>query len=193
MGKRLTRGYLQSILAYGGAGLFPPLVSSLHAVDILLVHLMAPSTPSVVHRLHRKTAGIDTQKATDSESATQQDSHLAKGTEIIGTLFFEGPVFIDGHVEGEITGHDKITVGENGFITADKISAASIVIAGAVKVNTIVSGRIEILPTGKVWGDLTSSVLSMHEGARFEGKALVREAREHLVNQNHRRDSSAHE
>jgi cytoskeletal protein CcmA (bactofilin family) len=109
-------------------------------------------------------------------SATKQDSILAKGTEIIGTLFFEGPVVIDGHVEGEITGQDKITVGENGFVTANKISAASIVITGAVKVNTIASRRIEILPTGKVWGDLASPVLSIHEGARFEGQAFAREA-----------------
>jgi len=87
-----------------------------------------------------------------------------------------GPVVIDGHVEGEITGQDKITVGENGFVTANKISAASIVIAGAVKVNTIASRRIEILPTGKVWSDLASPVLSIHEGARFEGQAFAREA-----------------
>lgn len=113
----------------------------------------------------------------EPSSATRQDSHLTKGAEIIGTLFFEGPVVIDGYVEGEITGQDKLTVGENGFVTANKISAASIVIAGAVKVNTIVGRRIEILPTGKVWGDLASPVLSIHEGARFEGKAFVREAR----------------
>ena len=108
----------------------------------------------------------------EPSSATRQDSHLAKGTEIIGTLFFEGTVVIDGHVEGEIIGQDKITVGENGFVTANRISAASIVIAGAVKVKTIASRRIEILPTGKVWGDLASPVLSIHEGARFEGQAV---------------------
>lgn len=114
--------------------------------------------------------------AAEAASAIRQNSNLAKGTEIIGTLFFEGPVTIDGQVEGEITGQDKITVGENGFVTAKKISAASIVIAGTVKVNRIASRRIEILPTGKVWGDLASPVLSIHKGARFEGKAFERES-----------------
>jgi cytoskeletal protein CcmA (bactofilin family) len=111
--------------------------------------------------------------ATEPLSATRRDSRLAKGCEIIGTLFFEGPAIIDGQVEGKISGRDEITVGENGSITTDELSAPSVVIAGTVKVKTIASRRVEILPTGRVWGDLTSPILNVHKGAQFEGRAFT--------------------
>src|SRR5271170_7022636 len=76
-------------------------------------------------------------------SATRRDSHLARGCEIIGTVFFGGPAIIDGQVEGKISGRDKITVGENGSITTDELSAPSIVIAGTAKVKTIASRSVE--------------------------------------------------
>ncbi len=109
------------------------------------------------------------------KTTTRADSHLPKGTEIIGTLFFEGPVVINGHVEGDITAKDRVTVHENGVVEADKINAASVVIAGVVKVNTIVSSLIEILSSGKVSGDLASPILNIHEGAQVEGNIRARE------------------
>jgi cytoskeletal protein CcmA (bactofilin family) len=106
-------------------------------------------------------------------SATRRDSRLARGCEIIGTVFFEGPAIIDGQVDGKVSGRDKITVGESGSITTDDLSAPSVVIAGTVRAKTIASRRVEILPTGRVWGDLTSPKLNVHEGAHFEGRAFT--------------------
>ena len=106
-------------------------------------------------------------------SGTQRDSRLAKGCEIIGTVFFGGPAIIDGQVDGKVRGRDRITVGENGSITTDELNASSVVIAGTVKAKTIASRSVEILPTGKVWGDLTSPKLNVHEGAHLEGRAFT--------------------
>jgi cytoskeletal protein CcmA (bactofilin family) len=110
---------------------------------------------------------------TEPLSATRRDSRLAKGCEIIGTVFFEGPAIIDGQVEGKISGRDKITIGKNGSITTDELSAPSVVIAGTVKANTIASHRVEILPSGGVWGDRASRILTIHEGAHFKGRAFT--------------------
>jgi cytoskeletal protein CcmA (bactofilin family) len=115
---------------------------------------------------HRKPVG-------ELLSATLRDSRLAEGCEIIGTVFFNGPAIIDGRVEGKISGRDKITVGESGSITTDELSAPSVVVAGKVKAKTMVSRRVEILPTGRVWGDLTSAKLNVHEGALLKGKAFT--------------------
>ena len=116
---------------------------------------------------------IKLKPVTELLSATRRDSRLAKGCEIIGTVSFEGPAIIDGQVDGKISGRDKITVGENGSITSDELSAPSVVIAGSVRVKTIASRRVEILPTGRVWGDLTSTKLNVHEGAQFQGRAFT--------------------
>src|SRR5208282_5669628 len=102
-------------------------------------------------------------------------SYISKGCEIVGTVFFGGSAVIDGKVEGEITGQDKIMVGEEGSVRTSRLSAASIVIAGTAKVKTIEGHRIEILPTGKVWGDLAAPSLIIHEGAQFEGDALIKD------------------
>jgi cytoskeletal protein CcmA (bactofilin family) len=112
--------------------------------------------------------------------ASEPHSYLPKGSEIIGTLFFEGPVAIDGHVEGDITGGDKIAVGENGLVTADKITADSVVIGGAVKVNKVTGRRVVILATARIAGEchIAAGVLSMHEGAQFEGNVLAGECRD---------------
>jgi cytoskeletal protein CcmA (bactofilin family) len=80
-------------------------------------------------------------------------------------------------MEGEISGQDEITVGENGSITSDELRAPSVVIAGTVKVKTIASRRVEILPTAKVWGDIASPVLNIHEGAHFEGRTFAPKAK----------------
>jgi cytoskeletal protein CcmA (bactofilin family) len=107
-----------------------------------------------------------------SWDACGQESHLTEGTEVIGTLFFEGPVVIDCHVKAEITGQDKVTIARNGVVIANKISAASVVIGGTVMVNTVTGRRIEILATGKARCDLISPILIVHEGAQFEGKVV---------------------
>src|SRR5271154_5236116 len=78
-------------------------------------------------------------------AATRRDSRITKGSEIIGTVFFAGPAVVDGQMEGEISGEDEITVGEDGSITSDELRAPSVVIAGTVKVKTIASRRVEIL------------------------------------------------
>jgi cytoskeletal protein CcmA (bactofilin family) len=113
---------------------------------------------------------IQLKPVTEPLSATRRDSRLAKGCEIIGTVFFEGPAIIDGQVEGKISGRDKITVGENGSINTDELSAPSVVIAGTAKVKTIASRSVEILPTGRVWGDLASLILTYTKELILKGE-----------------------
>ena len=118
------------------------------------------------------------QEAAESSSAVRTGSCFGKGSEVIGTVVFEGSVVIEGKLEGEIEGPGKITVGESGSVIATKLRTDSIVIGGSVKVKSIFSRRIEILPTGKVRGDLASPLLLIHEGAQFEGKAFARAAQQ---------------
>jgi cytoskeletal protein CcmA (bactofilin family) len=61
-----------------------------------------------------------------------------------------------------------LTIGESAVVTA-QIKAASIIVAGKVSGDIIAAQRIEIRPSAKVLGNLTSPVLVVHEGAMFEG------------------------
>lgn len=99
-------------------------------------------------------------------------AYLDQGSKVSGKLSFEGPARIDGQVDGEINAKDSVMIGESAVVTA-QIKAASIVVAGKVSGDITATQRIEIRPSAKVLGNLTSPVLVVHEGAVFEGHCAM--------------------
>ena len=95
-------------------------------------------------------------------------AYLDRGSKISGKISFEGPARIDGEVDGEINAKDSLTIGESAVITAH-IRAASVSVAGKVSGDIVASQRIDIRPSAKVSGNITAPVLSVLEGALFEG------------------------
>jgi cytoskeletal protein CcmA (bactofilin family) len=99
-------------------------------------------------------------------------AYLDKGSKVSGKLFFDGPARIDGQVDGEIHAKDIITIGESAVVTA-QIKASQVIVAGKVSGDIVAGQRIEIRPSAKVLGNLTSPVLVIHEGALFEGHCAM--------------------
>lgn len=98
---------------------------------------------------------------------------LGKGTRITGTLVFEGPSRIEGHVEGEVSAQDTLTVGESAVVNA-RIKGSMIVIHGTVTGDVVAQTRLEIRAPGKVIGDVTTPCLVINEGAILEGRCSMR-------------------
>jgi cytoskeletal protein CcmA (bactofilin family) len=105
-------------------------------------------------------------------STWQGEGQVACPKHEIAWLFFEGPVRIDGHVDGEIRANDCLVIGEGAIVTA-LLRVASVVIAGKVSGDIQASRRIEIRPTARVFGNLTTPVLVMHDGALFQGHCTM--------------------
>ncbi len=99
-------------------------------------------------------------------------AYLDQGCKVSGKLSFEGPARIDGQIDGEIHSKDSLMIGESAVVTA-QIKATSIVVAGKVSGDISASQRIEIRPSAKVLGNLSSPVLVVHEGAVFEGHCAM--------------------
>ncbi len=78
---------------------------------------------------------------------------------------------VDGVFEGSIDVTGNLIVGESAKIVAD-IKANNISVAGAVKGN-ISGNRVEILETGRVWGDLKVNSLLLNEGAYLRGQTTM--------------------
>jgi cytoskeletal protein CcmA (bactofilin family) len=98
---------------------------------------------------------------------------LGKGTEFQGTLNFHGTIRVDGHLKGEISGNGgNLMVGEGGMIEAD-IRISIIINSGEIRGNIIADRRIEILSSGKVFGNIKAPILIIQEGAVFNGKAQM--------------------
>ena len=88
-----------------------------------------------------------------------------------GEIQSDGGVRVDGIFEGIIDITGNLVIGEGAKIIAD-IDANNISISGAVKGN-IGGNRVEILETGRVWGNLTINSLLLNEGAYLRGQTTM--------------------
>ncbi|MGC8787862.1 MAG: bactofilin family protein [Anaerolineae bacterium] len=89
-----------------------------------------------------------------------------------GHLKAEGNVRIDGYFDGSVETTGNVIIGEKAKVTAD-ITASNVQVWGAVKGNITASGRLEILPTGRVWGEIKVTSLLIDEGGLFRGKSVM--------------------
>lgn len=88
-----------------------------------------------------------------------------------GVLRSNANVRLDGTFTGTLEINGNVLVGETAKINAD-INARNISIAGAVKGN--VNGKkVQLLRTGRIWGDIHATALTTEEGAFIDGKITM--------------------
>lgn len=131
--------------------------------------LDAPSTQGERQMFERERGRMETG---DAGSMSGTSAFLGKGTRVSGKLTFEGPVRIEGHVEGEVSAHDTLTIGEGADVRA-QVTGTSIVIHGKVTGDVKANKRLEIRAPGKLIGNITTPVLVIHEGVIFEGQCSM--------------------
>jgi cytoskeletal protein CcmA (bactofilin family) len=90
-----------------------------------------------------------------------------------GTLRSDGGLRIDGTFEGTIEVAGNVVIGEGARVVAD-ITARNITVGGAVKGNINGTGRLEILSTGHVYGDIAVASVMIDEGGLFQGTSRMR-------------------
>ena len=96
---------------------------------------------------------------------------LGASSTLYGDLKCQANVRLDGTFEGTLETEGNVLVGETAKITAD-INAKNVAIAGAVRGN--VSGKkVQLLRTGRVWGDITATAIATEEGAFIDGKITM--------------------
>lgn len=108
----------------------------------------------------------------ETADASGANAFLGKGTRISGKLVFDGPVRIEGQVEGEITARDTLTIGEGADVKA-QISGSSVIVHGRVAGDVKASKRLEIKAPGRLTGNIAAPVLVIHEGVVFEGQCSM--------------------
>src|SRR5262245_47740858 len=99
------------------------------------------------------------------------DTVLGANCTLEGTLRSNANVRLDGTFSGTLEIDGNVLVGETAKITAD-INAKNVSIAGAVRGN--VSGKkVQLLRTGRIWGDIHAMALTTEEGAFIDGKITM--------------------
>lgn len=94
-----------------------------------------------------------------------------------GDLKCDGGVRIDGVFKGSVETMGNVIIGEAAKVVAD-ISGRNISVAGAVRGDIKASGRLEILSTGQVWGDISVESFLIDEGGFFSGLSAMQGAAE---------------
>ncbi|MBW2559410.1 MAG: polymer-forming cytoskeletal protein [Deltaproteobacteria bacterium] len=106
----------------------------------------------------------------DKKKNTGEDikAFLGRGAEFNGKLVLNGLVRIDGEFRGEALGSGTLIIGEGAYAEAD-IAVDSIVISGEVRGNLNIKEKTEISSTGRLVGNVKTSLLVVREGAVIDG------------------------
>jgi cytoskeletal protein CcmA (bactofilin family) len=104
-------------------------------------------------------------------AASKIETVIGPNCHVQGTLQADGGIRIDGIFQGDIDTTGNVIVGESAKVIAD-IKANNVSVGGAVKGN-ISGNRVEVLETGRVWGDLTVNALLLNEGAYLRGQTMM--------------------
>lgn len=91
-----------------------------------------------------------------------------------GDIVTEGNVRIDGKFQGNIVAAKDVVIGEEGLMQG-QINSETMAVYGTVRGNIKSGGLIEIMSTGKVFGDIEVNRLVIKEGGVFEGKSLMKQ------------------
>jgi cytoskeletal protein CcmA (bactofilin family) len=97
---------------------------------------------------------------------------IASGARWKGSLKVDDSVRVDGHFSGEIDTKGTVHVAEGAEMDA-KVHAAFVVVAGNFKGEIRADQRTELMPRGKVTGEIVTKVLSVHEGATLDGSVQM--------------------
>jgi cytoskeletal protein CcmA (bactofilin family) len=110
-----------------------------------------------------KTVGAPVEQAT-----------IGRTLRIKGEVSGSEALYIDGTIEGKITmPESRVTIGRNGKVDAS-IVAREVVVMGKVTGNLECSDRVDIRSEGSVTGDVSTSRISVEDGAVLKGGIQVR-------------------
>ena len=105
---------------------------------------------------------------------------VGANVKLVGTLSDANEIVVHGKVEGEVLSEKSVVISETAFIKGP-ITADMVQIAGEVHGSIVASGKLEILPTGKVFGSITTKDLNIRSGAIFVGKANMPEGEKGII------------
>jgi cytoskeletal protein CcmA (bactofilin family) len=114
-----------------------------------------------------------TSKNAKTASSEKVETIVGPGTAVQGNILATGTVRVDGRVIGEIQTEGDIIVGEKGQVNGI-VKGRDITIAGSLEGNVDASGRLHIVSTGKVNGDIVVESLMVEDGAKYKGNCKMK-------------------
>ncbi len=111
-------------------------------------------------------------KNTGADARAKVGTLIGKGAVFDGNLSAPETVRIDGTLNGNCNCKELLIVGVDGKINGDIISQ-NVIISGKVDGDIEAKGKLELLSTGKLVGNITARSLVVDEDASFDGRCTM--------------------
>ena len=105
-------------------------------------------------------------------TAGKIDNLVGANTSFDGVIKSDGNIRVDGILQGRIETAGNVLIGQAARVLAD-IVANTVQVWGAVRGDIDAQGRLEILPNGRVWGNVKVMSLLIDEGGLFLGQCSM--------------------
>ena len=136
----------------------------------------APAAPTPAPAPARPAAAVSSYQrhTVFGQQEEEVETVIGAHSSFDGTLRCESSLRVKGGAQGEIHCAKSIVIEETAHVNA-KVTAANATVAGKVEGSIVCEGRLEVLASGRVTGELTAGVLIIQEGAFFEGHLKMKE------------------
>ena|SRR5208337_4304194 len=101
---------------------------------------------------------------------------IARETRLEGLVAGGGAVCVEGSLKGTVQLTAPLEVAEGATVEAE-VHATVVRVSGSITGNVNASTRVELLATASVKGDITTPALHVVEGAKLEGRVVMRSER----------------
>ncbi len=115
--------------------------------------------------------GKDQKTKPQTKPAVEIETVIGPNTVLKGDINSSGGVRIDGDFSGTIEIAGNLIIGEHAQVVAT-ISANNVQIQGSVQGN-VTAKRLEILDTGRLWGDIAVDSFVLDDGGFFRGQSKM--------------------
>lgn len=106
------------------------------------------------------------QKGSDDGDAT---TIIGDGVKLEGKFSGTGKVTVRGEVVGSLKTTDDIAIEPSARVEAD-VEAKNLTVSGEIHGNVLCHGQLTLLASGKIFGDVTTEILSVETGAVIKGQ-----------------------
>lgn len=107
-----------------------------------------------------------------NKTETGPSTVIGANVKLVGALKDVNDITVHGTIEGEVASEKTVTIGETAQVKGP-VSGIIVSVAGTVRGSVEAADRLEILPTGKVFGNISAKDLIIRSGATFVGKSTM--------------------
>jgi cytoskeletal protein CcmA (bactofilin family) len=111
-------------------------------------------------------------KETNQKGAEEVETIIGHSVNVEGDFSSKGNMTILGSVAGTLKTEKDLKVGIDAKIAAD-VWAANAFVAGEIRGNMKIGGRMELTETAKIFGDIEVEILIMAPGSILNGRCAM--------------------